>query len=71
MNEMENHQQAINAVDSIVYEGKIFALVLFFQPFLGRGTNTGAAIKWVVENAFRPEFGDRPEVPNKVKTRLE
>lgn len=52
MNEMENHQQAINAVDSIVYEG--------------RGTNTGAAIKWVVENAFRPEFGDRPEVPNKV-----
>jgi hypothetical protein len=52
MNEMANHQQAIDAVDSIVYEG--------------RGTNTGLAIRWVVDNAFRPEFGDRPEVPNKV-----
>lgn len=52
MNEMENHQMAIDAVDAIVYEG--------------RGTNTGLAIRWVVDNAFRPEFGDRPEVPNKV-----
>lgn len=52
MNEMANHQMAIDAVDSIVYEG--------------RGTNTGLAIRWVVDNAFRPEFGDRPEVPNKV-----
>jgi len=66
---MENHQQAINAVDSIVYEGQFYTVVHFFNLFLGRGTNTGAAIKWVVENAFRPEFGDRPEVPNKVKTR--
>ena len=68
MNEMENHQQAINAVDSIVYEGEFYALLLFQKYFSGRGTNTGAAIKWVVENAFRPEFGDRPEVPNKVKS---
>ena len=68
MNEMENHQQAINAVDSIVYEGEFYALFLFQNHFSGRGTNTGAAIKWVVENAFRPEFGDRPEVPNKVNT---
>jgi len=52
MNEMENHEQAIAAVDSIVYEG--------------RGTNTGLAVKWVVDNAFKLEFGDRPEVPNKV-----
>jgi len=52
MNEMKNHEQAIAAVDSIVYTG--------------RGTNTGLAIKWVVDNAFKPEFGDRPEVPNKV-----
>jgi len=52
MNEMKNHKQAMDAVDSIVYTG--------------RGTNTGQAIKWVVDNAFKPEFGDRPEVPNKV-----
>jgi uncharacterized protein YegL len=52
LNEMANHEEAIAAVDSIVYEG--------------RGTNTGLAIKWVVDNAFKEEFGDRPEVPNKV-----
>lgn len=52
MNEMRSHDEAIKAVESIVYEG--------------RGTNTGQAIRWVVDNAFRAEFGDRPEVPNKV-----
>merc|ERR1712113_235756 len=52
LNEMANHEEAIAAVDSIIYEG--------------RGTNTGLAVKWVVDNAFKPEFGDRPEVPNKV-----
>jgi hypothetical protein len=50
---MANHEEAIAAVDSIIYEG--------------RGTNTGLAVKWVVDNAFKPEFGDRPEVPNKVQ----
>jgi uncharacterized protein YegL len=52
MNEMENHDQAIKAVEDIEYTG--------------RGTNTGKAIGWTVDNAFKPEHGDRPEVPNKV-----
>ena len=37
-----------------------------WHNILGRGTNTGLAVKWVVDNAFKLEFGDRPEVPNKV-----
>ena len=41
-------------------------IICFLKIFVGRGTNTGLAIKWVVDNALRAEFGDRPEVPNKV-----
>ena len=49
-----------------IHEELLRYFYLKINLHLGRGTNTGLAIRWVVDNAFRPEFGDRPEVPNKV-----